>query len=48
VLQLLRGESPDALSRETNQPAAVLFQWRDELLEEGIAGLKQRTDGPAR
>ena len=32
VLRLLRGESLDALSRETGQPAAVLSQWRDEFL----------------
>ena len=28
VLRLLRGESLDALSRETGQPAVVLSQWR--------------------
>ncbi len=32
VLRLLRGESLDALSRETGQPAAVLSGWRDEFL----------------
>jgi transposase-like protein len=46
VLRLLRGESLDALSRETGQPAAVLSGWRDEFLEAGMAGLKRRTDDP--
>lgn len=46
VLRLLRGESPDALSREAGQPAAVLSGWRDEFLEGGIAALKRRTDDP--
>ena len=38
VLRLLRGESLDALSRETGQPAAVLSRWRDAFLEAGLAG----------
>ena len=46
VLRLLRGESLDALSRETGQPAAVLSGWRDEFLEAGMAGLRRRTDDP--
>ena len=46
VLRLLRGESLDALSRETGQPAAALSGWRDEFLEAGMAGLKRRTDDP--
>jgi len=46
VLRLLRGESLDAMSRETSQPAAVLSGWRDEFLEAGMAGLKRRTDDP--
>ncbi len=46
VLRLLRGESLDALSRETGQPAAVLSGWRDEFLEGGVAALKRRTDDP--
>ncbi len=45
-LRLLRGESQDALSRETGQPASVLSGWRDEFLEGGIAALKRRTDDP--
>lgn len=46
VLRLLRGESLDALSRETGQPAATLSAWRDEFLEAGQAGLKQRSEDP--
>ncbi len=46
VLRLLRGESLDALSRETGQPAAMLSGWRDEFLEGGVAALKRRTDDP--
>ena len=46
VLRLLRGESLDALSRETGQPASVLSQWREDFLEAGLAGLKRRTDDP--
>ncbi len=46
VLRLLRGESLDALSRETGQTAATLSQWRDDFLEAGLAGLKRRTDDP--
>ena len=46
VLRLLRGESLDALSRETGHPAAVLSGWRDEFLEGGVAALKRRTDDP--
>ena len=34
-LRLLRGVSPDALSRETGQPAVTLSTWRDEFLEGG-------------
>jgi len=44
ALQLLRGESPNTLSRDTRQSAAVLFQRRDELLAGGVAALKTRTD----
>jgi transposase-like protein len=46
VLRLLRGESLDALSRETGQPASILSQWRDEFLEGGVAALKRRTADP--
>ena len=46
VLRLLRGESLDALSRETGQPASVLSGWRDEFPEGGLAALKRRSDDP--
>jgi len=46
VLRLLRGESLDALSRKTGQPASVLPRWWDEFLESGLAALKRRTDDP--
>lgn len=46
VLRLLRGESLDALSRETGQPAATLSAWRDEFLEGGQASLKRRSEDP--
>ena len=46
VLRLLRGESLDALSRETGQPAVVLSSWRDEFLNGSVAALKHRTDDP--
>jgi len=46
VLQFLRDESLNTLSRETRQPASVLSQWRDEFLEGGIAALKRHTDDP--
>ncbi len=44
ALRLLRGESLDALSRETGQPASVLSRWRDDFLEGNIATLKRRTE----
>jgi len=46
VLRLLRGDSLDALSRETGQPAAVLSQWREAFLAGGLSALKRRTDDP--
>jgi hypothetical protein len=42
VLRLLRGEDLDAVSRELKVTAAKLSEWRDVLLESGIAGLKSR------
>jgi transposase len=45
VLRLLRGESLDALSRETGLLAARLSQWRDEFLAAGEASLKSRPPG---
>jgi hypothetical protein len=42
VIRLLRGESLDALSRETGQLASRLSAWRDEFLAGGEAALKSR------
>ena len=46
VLRLLRGESLDAVSRETGVPAAQLSEWRDAFIATGKAGLKSRTKDP--
>src|SRR4051794_9186057 len=42
VLRLLRGESLDALARETGQAAAAISGWREAFLEAGQEGLKSR------
>lgn len=42
VLQLLRGEGLDALSRKLGVTAATLSQWREQFLAAGRAGLKSR------
>lgn len=42
VLRLLRGEDPDALSRELGVPAAEISEWRDAVLTGGRAGLRRR------
>src|SRR5512144_1827237 len=42
VLRLLRGESLDALARETGQVAAAISGWREAFLEAGQEGLKSR------
>ena len=42
VLRLLRGESLDALARETGQPAGRVSGWREDLLAAGREGLKSR------
>ena len=42
VLRLLRGESLDALARESGQPAGRIASWRDEFLAGGREGLKSR------
>jgi transposase len=42
VLRLLRGETLDALARETGQAAGVISPWREEFLQGGHAGLKSR------
>src|SRR3954462_13351592 len=46
VLRLLRGESLDALARETGQAAGTISAWREAFLEGGQEGLKNRP-GPA-
>ena len=42
VLRLLRGESLDALARETGQPAGRISGWREDFLAAGREGLKSR------
>src|SRR3982750_2622554 len=42
VLRLLRGESLDALARETGQAAGTISAWREEFLAAGREGLKSR------
>lgn len=42
VLRLLRGESLDALARETGQAAGTISGWREVFLEGGQEGLKSR------
>src|SRR3954471_18935978 len=42
VLRLLRGESLDALARETGQAAGSISGWREAFLEGGQEGLKSR------
>tara|TARA_R110000868_G_scaffold380630_1_gene646637 strand:- start:990 stop:1379 length:390 start_codon:yes stop_codon:yes gene_type:complete len=46
AIRLIRGESLDALSRETRQPAARLTEWREEFLAGGAEALKSRRDDP--
>lgn len=42
MFRLLRGESMDALARETGQPAGRIASWREEFLAVGGEGLKSR------
>jgi transposase len=42
VLRLLRGESLDALARETGQAAGTIAAWREDFLQAGHEGLKTR------
>ena len=42
VLRLLRGESLDALARETGQAAGTIAGWREDFLQAGHEGLKTR------
>lgn len=44
VLRLLRGESLDALARETRQTASRLAEWRDGFLAGGERAMKARTE----
>lgn len=44
VLRLLKGESIDILSRETQQTAAKLTEWRDAFLAGAESGLKGRPE----
>ena len=43
ILQLLRGEDLDTLSRRLGVTAATLAQWREQFLAGGQANLKSRT-----
>lgn len=42
VLRLLRGETLDALARETGQPAGTISGWREAFLAGGAEHLKSR------
>src|ERR1700682_1060103 len=42
VLRLLRGETLDAVSRESQVPAHELESWKRVFLEEGSRGLRNR------
>jgi hypothetical protein len=42
VLRLLRGESLDALARQTGQGAGTISAWREDFLAAGREGLKSR------
>ena len=44
VLRLLRGETLDAMSRESQVPAHELESWKRSFLESGARGLKTRSD----
>lgn len=46
VLRLLRGESLDALARESGQPAGRIAAWREGFLAAGHEGLKARPSPP--
>lgn len=47
VIRLLKGESLDALSRETGQLASRISAWRDEFLSGGENALKSRSSDSA-
>ena len=44
VLRLLRGETLDVVSRESQVPAHELESWKRSFLEQGTRGLKTRND----
>ncbi len=44
VLRLLRGDTLDAVSRESQVPAHELESWKRMFLESGARGLKTRND----
>jgi transposase-like protein len=46
VMRLLKGESLDAVSRDTKVSAAKLSEWRDAFIATGKTGLKSRTTDP--
>lgn len=48
VLRLLRGESLDAVSRESQVTVEALSSWREEFLVGGAAGLKGKTPDQVR
>lgn len=43
VMRLLRGESIDAVSRESAVTVETLTRWREDFVAAGIAGLKGKT-----
>ena len=43
VMRLLRGESTDAVSRESEVTVETLNKWREDFVAAGIAGLKGKT-----
>jgi transposase-like protein len=43
VLRLLRGETIDAVSRESAVTVETLTRWREDFVAAGIAGLKGKT-----
>jgi transposase len=47
VVRLLRGESLDAVSRETGLPAGRILEWRDDFVAAGKDALKSRGPQPA-
>jgi hypothetical protein len=48
VLRLLRDEALDAVSRESQVPAHELESWKRIFLEQGMRGLKTRSDSEER